>query len=47
MNRIAVSRASIVAALLCFVLAAFHVTFPIDIIAAGLAFLAASFLLVP
>lgn len=31
-------------ALVCFVLAAFHVGLPVDMIAAGLAFLAASFL---
>jgi hypothetical protein len=41
---ITASRVLVVIALICFVLAAFHVGFPVDILAAGLAFLAASFL---
>lgn len=39
-----VSRLLVVIALILFVLAAFHVPLPVDDLAAGLAFLAASFL---
>lgn len=44
MQIVTVSRVLVVLALICFVLAAFHVVFPVDIIASGLAFLTASFL---
>lgn len=39
------SRILLVIALICFVLAAFSVSLPVDMIAAGLAFFAASFLI--
>lgn len=42
---VTVSRLLLVIALICFVLAAFSVSLPLNLVAVGLAFFAASFLL--